>query len=338
MHQLMSGHDGDLGALCAWLCPSLDVDLEVMTQQGELKTVVHANDWQVCEEGELLDRITGERTEIDHRLHDLTRPISDGEKYFGRAAIWPRGLFNVDGVHSAVITTGGVRTDYEASGMVGLLLGDVVRAARDIALPSAPTDAVIEWATEQARLASNGQFSIDEQLELSSLILALGGDSADLKIAETNTGALSKLELRSWVRSRSKVRVLHDASLHLILEEDEFFLEHMDDDVLVVTMGRPVLVSPGGTIYQAHDCFWPSYDLGRNTDEFCEAIIAQEWGVSEQAIYGQVRAQRDLRAESADRIERIEVGKARGLLAQEIGCWSNGGAVTEVVYTITRSS
>ncbi len=46
-----------LPELCAWLCPSLPVDLQVKTQSGQFNTIVHANDWLAIDNESLLKRV-----------------------------------------------------------------------------------------------------------------------------------------------------------------------------------------------------------------------------------------------------------------------------------------
>lgn len=54
----LSGWTGDIGELCAWLCPSLDANLYVGTGSDTLERVVAANDWITIEGHKLLQRIT----------------------------------------------------------------------------------------------------------------------------------------------------------------------------------------------------------------------------------------------------------------------------------------
>ncbi len=80
----------ELGALCAWLAPALDVSLYVEDESGTCKPVVIANDWRTMDELDLISRMNLRSYEV--RAHDsrpFLRAILDSEgRVLGRAAIF----------------------------------------------------------------------------------------------------------------------------------------------------------------------------------------------------------------------------------------------------------
>jgi hypothetical protein len=150
-----------LADLCAWLCPSLPVDLQAKMGDQAYQTVVQANDWLSIDGASLLKRVLRPIPEtetarlaavIERNRHNVRSLQDEDGVVLGRGCILLQDRSEIDNKSDRGPTTvGGCR----ASGMHnfgGVLIGTSLRAARDKARPLIDGDPVREWATEQARL------------------------------------------------------------------------------------------------------------------------------------------------------------------------------------------
>ena len=128
----------NLGALCAWLAPALDVDLYV-NDRGRTRRVLAASDWLTIDAMALLQRVTLRRLpelpdaeDFSSRLRVIRNIEGDP---VGRATIIPShgGFFSAS--CEGVITVGGLRTAEEA--FAGILAGSAESVRRDWAQPLA---------------------------------------------------------------------------------------------------------------------------------------------------------------------------------------------------------
>lgn len=191
---------------CAWLCPTLDVDLFVEAKESKL--VVGASDWITIKGSKLLRRILGPaRRNSGSSIVGLLegagrnlRIIKDASgRVVGRACISPvcvsrRGVAHDEFYFSGIVTIGGFRSSH-LSGVWGCLVGKPHTAARNIGIPVAESSAIGQWATDQARIALEYNLSSEQQVTIASYVRALNGSTEGLCIAESAAGWKSAADI-----------------------------------------------------------------------------------------------------------------------------------------------
>lgn len=177
----------DLGALCAWLAPALEVDLYVKVGESS-RRMVAASDWLTMDGRELFARVSRRRPVRQVSAFGSFLQIIDGpDKHpLGRAAIFHTG--GISGLEYprspfGIITVGGLRVN-EVEGIAGVLVGCVERAARDWAVPLVRADELATWSSKQAKLIHESVPDPRLQLTCAASVLAYGGDPGELPIAK----------------------------------------------------------------------------------------------------------------------------------------------------------
>jgi Histidine kinase-, DNA gyrase B-, and HSP90-like ATPase len=199
-------HEEDVFALfCAWLAPTLDVDLWV--EEGADRAavrVVTASDWLGMTPAELILRIHGLKKPWSEELSsaltwadNAMRHVEKDGVAVGRACLpWlTTGAFAEHGL--CAITGGGIRVAL-VEGIFGILTGYPHTAVRDDARPDADSVAMGLWATEQGAIANR---LIDDQDALpryAAHVASLGGDSGRLPLVKFRGAWTSAAEIRSW--------------------------------------------------------------------------------------------------------------------------------------------
>ncbi len=175
------GTDGDidisgLARLCCWLCPTLDVTLDVETR-GVTLGAVTASDWMYLRDDELLERLSG-----GHENVHLSEMHNADGTLVGRAALAQYG-------RGGVVTVGGFRAS-SFTFTTGVLLGRDPNLARDRATATVERAAFDQWLGEQ--LALNA-----DQLgpQWANTALAYGHDVGTLPVCSSSTGRLSAAAL-----------------------------------------------------------------------------------------------------------------------------------------------
>jgi hypothetical protein len=174
-----------LQRMVARVCPC-PITKVLTSEFGNTALVASANDWHSLEPSELLfrssDRI--DRVELDRIAGTKTysaavRELRDKDGHVhGRACIYPNRWLLLGWV-----TVGGF-VSVPLGGFAGILTGETDRVARNHARPTVPLGVLATWATEQAYLISALQLPDSQKFECARIILACGGDPADLPIVE----------------------------------------------------------------------------------------------------------------------------------------------------------
>jgi len=270
---------------CAWLCPTLDVNLYV--EQKKKTLVVGASDLITIKGSKLLQRLLGSRANkksaevialqkmIEPNLR-LMKSIS-GE-VVGRACVsvmsHNRKVFSdVYGhVTSGVVTIGGFRS-CELSGICGVLVGRPHTAARNIGVPVADLNAFQPWASEQAELIFKDSLDSEYQSDCASTIRALYGSTQKLHIAEDKGGWKSVEEI-SKENHADEILILQDAALS-IARMDVGEIE-LHKNVFSVDMGITGILQT-----ERHDIWidWPPEDNSEN-------IWSGEWSFHSKSLQG----------------------------------------------------
>lgn len=276
---------------CAWLCPTLDVNLYV--EQKKKTLVVGASDWITMKGSKFLQRLLGpyentKKNEITVLLKKIEPNLrlmkSQSGEIVGRACICGTShkrndLSDAYGyVTSGVVTIGGFRS-CELSGICGVLVGKPHTAARNIGVPVADLDAFQPWASEQAELIFKDSLGSKHQAECASIIRALHGSTQRLHIAESKDG---------WKSTEEVLMENHDYEI-LILQDAELWIrrmevmERMEDgeielhkNVFAVDTGIPGILQT-----DRHDIWvdWPPEDSSEKT-------WSRDWSFHSQSLQG----------------------------------------------------
>jgi hypothetical protein len=208
-----SGTSWKLDELCAWLCPSLDVDIYT-EQRGRRAKALSANDWVDMAGPQLMKRLAlhtydeeRERKKVIDTLISL-QPVAENYrvltdehgKILGRAAI-SLAIYGVRESPLSVVTSGGLRAE-EVNGISGVLVGVPSTATREIAIPVVKPADLARWASEQATLARSAYHREEDLAAVAATVIACAGDPP---IAKTSRGWISLREVSSWA---NKPRVL----------------------------------------------------------------------------------------------------------------------------------
>jgi hypothetical protein len=108
------------------------------------------------------------------------------------AAIWRGGEWSRSG--QGIVTVGGLRA-CELTNIVGVLVGSSLRAARDVAIPTIPTQTLHEWAQNQREARSREANAPEFKARIAALVVALGVDPGDLPIVRGAGGWLTSDQL-----------------------------------------------------------------------------------------------------------------------------------------------
>ncbi|MFC8847830.1 MULTISPECIES: ATP-binding protein [unclassified Micromonospora] len=282
----------NIATLCAWMFPTLDVNLDAGSDSGAYVNVINEGDWTSLPSDELVRRLYFGITDVESNTVQRMRPIINvSGELLGRAAIRPaRSTVSATKI-SAPITVDGARAQSSVGSVLGVFLGLTKRAARDTALPFADRHAIHAWASEQVRLYLAEDPPPDLQAEFAYHAFSLGADIRGLAFCRTRQGWLTDQGVKNWARDRREVRLLQDAAFDNAFHgrNVENPLSLLDDDVLVVEMGGSIPLShqirysmhqsdiefdwdhwprPLRMMYEhAIDCIAESWDAGQKLNE-----------------------------------------------------------------------
>lgn len=273
-----------LEELCAWLCPALDVHLDVEDAHGKRTRVVPASDWTRIDGYELLGRTWSPQPEPFERLwpreipemaQNLRALLSTSGEIVGRACIHP--------TYVGVVAVGGLRS-CSLRGISGVLVGRPGSTRQAAALPVVERQELARWASEQAALVPSLVKDPAEQIACAQIVRALGGTLAGLPIAEGRAGFLTEQAITAWDDVPNEVLLVRDQGGRGLWWRGRIT---MKPNVLVVRMHLP-------TILDGKDpAVWPGEDprnaepwravLGTLAGAVLEAL-ARAWGVSLDAV------------------------------------------------------
>jgi len=171
----------DLGSLCAWIAPSLDVD--IYAEEGAYgRKVLAASDWITMNGADLLVRLCLRDLDLEERAFgDLLRLIRDSEgRVLGRVAIFPSGR---SGRNLGAVTVGGLRGGSLEASMIGILVGTATRATRRGSVLSVVESVLADWASGQAVLISEAIHDLNTKFHCAASVLRYNGELGNLPIA-----------------------------------------------------------------------------------------------------------------------------------------------------------
>ncbi len=206
------GHDRSwtLEELCAWLCPTLDVHLDVEDTHGKRTRVVPASDWTTIDGYELLGRTWSPQPEPFERLwpreipemaQNLRTLVSSSGDVVGRACIHP--------TYAGVVAVGGLRA-CSMRGISGVLVGRPGATRQATVVPVVERQELARWASEQAALLPALVKEPAEQMACAQIVRACGGRLGALPIAEGSSGWMSEQGIAAWDEVPDEVLLVRD--------------------------------------------------------------------------------------------------------------------------------
>ncbi|WP_425615557.1 ATP-binding protein [Anatilimnocola sp. NA78] len=215
-HRIGEHHPTKLPDLVGWLCPASDVAISVKEAGDALKRVVNANDWTSLDCVELLRRIIGGdefdcHAEYIGKLASRMRAIVDSDgnvvarislpmaecRQFESLALIGEARDDLDDDEAAppysldcspgVVVAGGFRAS-SLEGLVGVVVGNVVTAARNRVDIVVDEQLLSNWVNEQRTLGAVADFGECGLMNFASQIRHYGGDTDCLPIANTLDG------------------------------------------------------------------------------------------------------------------------------------------------------
>jgi len=174
--------------LVASIALNLDVAIEI-DEDSNHSHAISPNDWLDLEDAALIARLdlTAQHSAEDKNQskRSLMRTIKDAHgTVYGRAFISPRtfSYFRLLGSGGGWVTVGGLRA-VQLANVRGVLLGEVLTAARNSAVPIISKEVLAEWATEQAKLIVDTGMDEEWKSRCAEVVLECGGNLAELPIA-----------------------------------------------------------------------------------------------------------------------------------------------------------
>jgi hypothetical protein len=289
-----------LQELCAWLCPSIDVDLFVEIEGKGREKVISASDWISLDGEELLKRVMiendeGEKEELIKRAaKNLRLLINSSDKIVGRASIFKTSLFEhgrkFPSQLEGVVTVGGLRACY-LTGISGILAGIPVTAARKSAIPIVEYEKLAEWASEQANFVQKIISEPEDLKECAEVIRVCLGKTEELPIAFCGKEWLSASGISKWKNPPGEIILVQDAAVHILQRDFDELILH--ENVLAIAMGIPGILQTD--FPNRSGLYWP--EISRSEGKFpqwdfhCQTLVgavvealAVAWSVSVDEI------------------------------------------------------
>ncbi len=251
-----------LHELCAWLCPSIDVDLFVEIGGKKREKVISASDWIYLDGEDVLKRVmiaNADKNEkfIKDSAKNLRLLINSSGEVIGRASVFSmtsKKIKEFSRDDQGVVTVGGLRA-CTLLGISGILVGRPLTAARKSALPIVEYEKLSEWASEQADLVQEIIDDPEDLVQCAGVIRACSGKTRDLPIAFCSKGWISASEISNWENPPDEILLVQDAAVWNVQRDFNEFLLH--DHVLAVDMRIPGILQPDFK-YGIEACFfWP---------------------------------------------------------------------------------
>ena len=156
----------------AKVCPCMECNVWLKINDGCKKNVIHANDWLTISEIDFVKRLIGpnhyarwdsaSRNFIEGILDNMRIIEHDGQIY-GRAMICESPL-DINNTWSGKMVVGGFYAR-DMYGILGVMIGDSVRASREGGRPRASIEIVQKWLKEQVKLLTKKNLPAKKQLE-----------------------------------------------------------------------------------------------------------------------------------------------------------------------------
>ena len=207
-----SSRPSNLGTLCGWLAPALDVNLYVEESDSARYQVVRTSDWMTLDGLALIERISGmPASELQSRyphgamFASLMRPLTtaDGE-CVGRACLYPPPDLGMFSTGLCVATVGGLRAGGTLQ-LAGVVMAEPTRASRDAATISVHGRELARWATDQAELVARAELPDYIKHQAAALVLYLGGVAEALPVGRGSEGWMTLADVSRWKDAREIV-------------------------------------------------------------------------------------------------------------------------------------
>lgn len=331
-----------LSELCARDFPTLDVALDVDDGEGK-KSEISPDDWKTIPAPDLLRRIGAGKDLVDRITDTDMRPLYDHGQMVGRLAMVPYSPGSGERLHTwpSTVTVGGARSESWTPRACGVLLGDSLTAARDFASPLVQDAELARWATEQGELVAERTHTPEEQLEYSSIITSLNGDTGSLFVAECKNGYLSRCQISEWAKQCDTVYIYQDASFILDIRravgDEDVARRCLHENVLVTNTGIPAFLN------NPHRVNFPYPMHQMALEDLCAFEIGRSWKVPDSAIRDALdkhtREEKEWEAERPDFAWRIREQRyfdpARPHVAP-VATLSSGKIISAVVLSLCR--
>jgi len=195
-----------------FLCIAMNVDVWAKTKDDGDQQVSKANDWMTTDSYELICRTQRDFRAVDEEAFrqssdHLSLMHDESGRVVGRLSIepfngWPYGFKTGPPPDNwGLITIGGFGA-VRMSDVLGVVRGRPGRAARDYAEIDTSTTTIRNWATDQAELISQYNFSPETQMDYSSRVIAYGGNPQTLIFGFSRNEFLDLLKLQTWLRGK----------------------------------------------------------------------------------------------------------------------------------------
>jgi hypothetical protein len=272
------------------LCPSIDCNLYV-EQDGQSKKVIIANDWLTMKPLDLIVRTIGISfyEELEDNTKEYLERISQNVKEIkddfdvtvGRVAIFYPN--NPGSEISGIMTVGGIATT-PLNGILGVLVGNNKTASRNSGIPSASTDAMIKWSTDQANMLSFNTKDIRED-SYSSIVRLCGGHTGSLRFARQKNDFLNHDQIAQIARQSDHREFIIVNNYRIEEYEHENFKRiALFDNVFVTKLIHQDILSNND--FNRYD-WWPRFHetIFRSPLENCIIdALAEGWSVSTDEI------------------------------------------------------
>ncbi|SCF07931.1 ATP-binding protein [Micromonospora tulbaghiae] len=335
--------DGDIAVLCAWLFPTMDVNVDAVNNSGALCNAVVEGDWTSLPAEGLVRRLYPSVSLAMEDAVKRIRPIlgASGEP-IGRAAIVTSKRISGDrGDLRAPITVDGARAQSTVNPVIGVFLGRTKRAARDTASPLADQQSVYAWASEQVRLYLAEDPPPELQAEFAADAFSFGADIRGLTFCRTRHGWLTDQDLKNWARDRREVHLVQDAAFALADRgrRDELPLSVLDDDAFVMSTAGKIPLNHKERYWSGQsDLYidWEEWPVPlRMMYEYAVECIAECWNAG-PSLAEQVEEQ----IRVANRLEETHISQPledpTHPLYREWGTLPNGRRVGSRVHRLVR--
>lgn len=286
----------DINQVIEDLCPCIDVT--IFTEDlntGKSCMAVEANDWKMLSSERFVQRAVGNRSfknlsdEDRETLISLSENVRDllfEDKIIGRGFLSSIEQFDLkrDSVSvEGTVTVGGFRTT-GLTKIIGLFLGEAVRASRDIGMPIAAGEQLNKWATEQSELIF-AKSSIGEQFEISQYVRVLGGNTKKLIVAQHRSKLINISEFEEIIRDGLKEIVIISTSGLSLIERDNGCKVNLKNNVFVTEVGIPVILQ---TRAEDNWVSWPTGMTGWFHSSSLEGLLietfSKAWGVPLESV------------------------------------------------------
>lgn len=289
-----------LDKLCQEICPSIDADLYIEELDSEQK-VISANDWQYMDGAELLNRmglVAHSSRPVDEyelqKIRQMYAPnlrtiANESGEIIGRAAITSGfGKYGHFNNPEGVITVGGLRA-CGLSGICGVLIGESLRASRDIARPIISETMLKAWAEDQADLVSQIYDNFEDQAACAYHIWLCGGDTKRLPICIYQEKWVSADEIANMTNPPTEVVIIDHMSVDKELHQLESYI--LDPNVFITeSSGVPGMMRDHSFNRHAD---WPPTRLGHSpfgwaVNTLAGALItalARAWACPLEAVF-----------------------------------------------------